>query len=155
MIFFRWTRPGGENFFFWLGAVSFVLFLLLFRERRRVIKSMIDNPPKTEIRPGKIILIDRKKTDEAARVKEFRAFIHKIAEEKGIEIKFSHRAGNGHMDFPEKWIIARPIPLDPDELYKLAFYEDVAGMRLAPNKDGIVYARQFYFEDGERIEYIS
>lgn len=150
MIFFRLTR--GENFFFWLGAVSFVLFILLFRQYDKTVRSPDPPPPPVKLTPEEMRRISFEAEENSRQIKEFQTLIHKIAESKNIEIKFLHGEGTGHMDFPEQWKIEKPIPLTPEELYELTFFEKFVLISVAP-QDGVIYARRFYFEDGGRTEY--
>ena len=152
MVFYRWTQ--GENYFFWLGAVSFILFLLLFWEYGRSVKSSFTKPSaQTEITAEERLEFEAKRQEKKIKIKAFRELIHKLAKSKNIQIEFRHPAGTGHADYPEQWRIEKPIPLSPDELYELTFFKEFVNLGILPNRDGVIYAHRFYFEDADRIEY--
>ena len=71
---------------------------------------------------------------------------------KNVELIFHHGEGVGHADYPALWYMSKPIPLAPEDLYELYFFDRYVSMRIEPI-DGVLYAVEFYFEDDMRIEY--
>lgn len=155
VIFIRLTQ--NDYWYALSGLISFILFMVLFGKYQKAwfeslheFRPQFNSEPKlsaTELRKAQKV-----RENNSAKVKEFRALLKEIMARKNVELIFRHSEGVGHADYPALWLMSKPLPLAPEELYELYFFDRCVSMRIEPI-DGVLCAVGFYFEDDMRIEY--
>ncbi len=148
MSFSRWIQE--DNFYpLWLIILSLLLFFILFFVRQKKISDIDSTSAASPNLSPEQEKAERKAWEKQWKEnleieKEAHDLVEKICRSKGIKLTLEQEGrGGGHMiDTPEVWLIEKPIPLTPDELYAISSN----GVLYADTKlhdDQIIYAHGF------------